>query len=109
MAALHVTGASYGFHSLRHMYAYYLVNHCPNPRDPKRFGLDLKMVQQFMGHRSIKSTERYARKDAKMVEATFAAINMLRMDGSNYSTANVQLQHLQYELERIANILGERS
>ncbi|WP_410784610.1 tyrosine-type recombinase/integrase, partial [Leifsonia sp. SIMBA_070] len=67
-----MTGTSYGFHSLRHMYAYYLVNHCPNPRDPNRFGLDLKMVQLLMGHKSIKSTERYARKDAKMLEATFA-------------------------------------
>lgn len=106
-AALKVTGTSYGFHSLRHMYAYYLVNHCPNPRDPKRFGLDLKMVQQFMGHKSIASTERYARKDARMLEATFAALNMLRMSASNFSVAKVQLQHLECEVEQIKKILGE--
>ena len=106
-AALKVTGTSYGFHSLRHMYAYYLVNHCPNPRDPKRFGLDLKMVQQFLGHKSITSTERYARKDARMLEATFAALNMLRMSASNFSVAKVQLQHLENEVDQIKKSLNE--
>ncbi|RFQ06054.1 site-specific integrase [Pseudomonas putida] len=100
-AAFKLTGTSYGFHSLRHMYAYYLVNHCPNPRDPNRFGLDLKMVQLLMGHKSIKSTERYARKDAKMLEATFAAMNMIRMSASNFSVVKVQLQHFENEVEQI--------
>lgn len=100
-AARLVTGESYGFHSLRHMYAYYLVNHCPNPGNMKKFGLELKIVQKLMGHKSIKSTERYARKDAKMLEATFAAINMVRMSTPNYSVATVQIQHLENELEQL--------
>lgn len=100
-AAQKITGMSYGFHSLRHMYAYYLVNHCPNPVGHNKFGLDLKTVQVFMGHKSIKATERYARKDIKMLEATFATINMLRMSTANYSVTHVQIQHLENELKRL--------
>ena len=100
-AAIKVTGQSYGFHSLRHMYAYYLLNHCPSPANPKKFGLDLKVVQHLMGHKSIKSTERYARRDAKMLDATFAAINMLRMSASNYSVSTVQIMHLENEVEQL--------
>lgn len=59
------------------------------------------MVQTLMGHKSIKSTERYARKDAKMLEATFAAINMLRMSASNFSVTQVQIKHLENEIEQL--------
>jgi integrase len=100
-AAFKLTGTSYGFHSLRHMYAYYLVNHCPNPSGRNRFGLDLKTVQKLLGHKSIKATERYARKDARMLEATFAAINMLRMTTPNFSVAKVQIQYLEGELAQL--------
>ena len=100
-AALKLTGKSYGFHSLRHMYAYYLVNHCPNPASRNKFGLDLRIVQKLLGHKSIVSTERYARKDARMLEATFAAINMLRMATPNYSVATVQIKHLENQLDQL--------
>ncbi|WP_032869068.1 site-specific integrase [Pseudomonas sp. PAMC 26793] len=108
-AARAVTGTSYGFHSLRHMYAYYLVNHCPNPAGRGKFGLELKVVQTLMGHKSIKSTERYARKDAKMLEVTFAAINMLRMTTSNFNVVAVQIQHLECELEQLKLKLVEHN
>lgn len=101
VAALRVTGRSYGFHSLRHMYGYYLLNHCPNPMNIRQFGMDLKTVQHLMGHASIQSTERYARRDAKMLEATFSAINMLRMSASNFSVLNVQIKHLENEVEAL--------
>jgi integrase/recombinase XerD len=100
-AALKVTGVSYGFHSLRHMYGYYLVNHCPNPSGRDKFGLELKTVQYLMGHKSIKATERYARKDARMLEVTFSAINMLRMSTPNFSVVKVQIQHLENELKNL--------
>lgn len=105
-AAANLTGTSYGFHSLRHMYAYYLVNHCPNPAGKNKFGLELKVVQTLMGHKSIKSTERYARKDAKMLEATFAAINMLRMSASNFSVTQVQIKHLESEVEQLKLLIS---
>lgn len=99
VAALKVTGRNYGFHSLRHMYGYYLLNHCPNPMNIRQFGMDLKSVQHLMGHASIQSTERYARRDAKMLGATFSAINMLRMSASNFSVQHVQIKHLENEVE----------
>lgn len=104
-AAIALTGTSYGFHSLRHMYAYYLVNHCPNPINPGRYGLELKQVQELLGHRSINVTRRYARQDANMLEATFAAINMLRMRDPFFSVTNVRIRHLEIELERLKKSL----
>lgn len=111
VAALKVTGKSYGFHSLRHMYAYYLLNHCPNPASfssggSPRFGLDMKSVQQFMGHKSIKSTEVYARRDAKMLDATFSAANMLRLAHANHSVVAVQISHLESEIEQLKKELA---
>ena len=100
-AAFKITGRNYGFHSLRHMYGYYLLNHCPNPMNIRQFGMDLKTVQHLMGHASIQSTERYARRDAKMLEATFSAINMLRMSASNFSVQHVQIKHLENEVEAL--------
>ena len=94
-AAFKVTGRNYSPHSLRHMYGYYLANFCPNPWHPGRFGLDLKMVQKFMGHRSARSTMRYARKDARMLEATISALNSLRMGMGGYSTNSARLRHLE--------------
>ena len=36
-----------------------------------------------------------------MLEATFAAINMLRMSTANYSVTHVQIQHLENELKQL--------
>lgn len=94
-AAFKVTGTYYGLHSLRHMYGYYLANFCPNPWHRGRFGLDLKMVQHYMGHQSIRTTLRYARKDARMLEATISALNSIRMGMRGFNVNNVRLQHLE--------------
>jgi integrase len=51
-------GSSYGFHSLRHMYGFYLKNYAP--RDDGGYGLDLAYVQGYMGHANPSSTRRYA-------------------------------------------------
>lgn len=36
-----------------------------------------------------------------MLDATFAAINMLRMSASNYSVSTVQIMHLENEVEQL--------
>jgi integrase len=51
-------GRSYGFHSLRHMYGFYLMNYAP--RADGDYGLDLAAVQGYMGHAHPASTRRYA-------------------------------------------------
>ncbi|WP_299082148.1 site-specific integrase [uncultured Paraglaciecola sp.] len=48
----------YGFHSLRHMYGFYLKNYAP--RADGKYGLDPSDVQAYMGHANPSSTKRYA-------------------------------------------------
>jgi integrase/recombinase XerD len=50
--------SKYGFHSLRHMYGFYLKNYAP--RANGGYGLDLSAVQAYMGHANPSSTRRYA-------------------------------------------------
>lgn len=106
-AAKAVTGRGYGFHSLRHMYAYYLVNHCPNPFVPGTFGMDLAFVRDVMGHASTKTTENYARKDGFMLEATLSAMNLSRIRSTDHSVVSVQIQYLERKAEYLRRLLGE--
>ncbi|MDD2133471.1 site-specific integrase [Pseudomonas kurunegalensis] len=104
-AALEVTGKVYGFHSLRHMYGYYLVNHCvnPNPRSNRRYGLDLHLVQKYMGHASPDSTKRYARQDAQMLSATISAVNFSRMTGGPKTVRDARIAFLKNEIALLEN------
>lgn len=104
--AFEVTGSTYGFHSLRHMYGYYLVNHCPNPNENSRrsFGLDLHMVKQYMGHRDINTTRKYAREDVQMLHATVAASNLIRMGGGPQTIRQTQIAFLKQELVRLEQL-----
>lgn len=102
-AAFKVAGNNYGFHSLRHMYGYYLANHCPNPNTNSRraFGLDLHIVKQYMGHRDINTTRKYAREDVQMLHATLAASNLIRMGGGPQTVRQTQIAFLKQELLRL--------
>lgn len=100
--ALEVTGRSYGFHSLRHMYGYYLVNHCPNPySDGRQFGIDITKVKVFMGHVKISTTKKYARQDAIMLESTLSAINLAKLHGGIKTVRQAQIAHLEHEIKRL--------
>lgn len=103
--ALEVTGKSYGFHSLRHMYGYYLVNHCvnPNPRSNRRYGLDLHLVQKYMGHKSPDSTKRYARQDALMLQVTISAVNFSRLNGGPETVREARIAYLKNEISILEN------
>jgi len=103
--ARQVTGEAYGFHSLRHMFGYYLVNHCvnPNPNGSRRYGLDLYVVQKYMGHSHISATKRYARQDAQMLLATLAAINLARLGGGPRTVREAQIAYMKEELLILEN------
>jgi integrase/recombinase XerD len=105
-AALRTTGKSYGFHSLRHMYGYYLLNHCPNPKphSNRRYGLDIETVQKFMGHQSVKSTQRYARQDAHLLQATLAAANLARLTGGPKTVAEARIAFHQQEIKHLKQL-----
>ncbi|MDW2777957.1 site-specific integrase [Pseudomonas sp. BEA3.1] len=106
-ASFKVTGRYYGLHSLRHMYGYYLANFCPDPKRPGRFGLDIRVVQKLMGHKTLQATLRYARKDARMLEATISAINAARMRYGGFGVEKVRLEHLEGLRREIEDAMQE--
>lgn len=99
-ASRSVTGETYGFHSLRHMYAYYLCNYCPNPNPTKEkpFGLDISLVQKYMGHASLATTKRYARTDLDLLNATIATANMLRVSCDSFTIMDIQIKYVERQL-----------
>lgn len=99
--ALELTGKSYGFHALRHMYAYYLVNFAPNPQGS--YGFDLKTVADFLGHSSISSTKRYARRDAELLKIALSAMNYERNNNPHFTINNARIAFLEKEIERLKN------
>lgn len=58
-------------HSLRHLYGVYMLN--DYPLAPGRFGLPLTDIQMLMGHKSIRTTEKYARPKATRLMAKLQA------------------------------------
>ncbi|SNB73921.1 integrase/recombinase XerD [Pseudomonas sp. LAIL14HWK12:I4] len=108
-AAKALTGESYGFHSLRHMYAYYLHNHCPNPFKPGAFGFELGVVQKLLGHSSATAVERYARKDSHMLRASMAAMNLMRMRDSTFNVAKVQIEHLRQQIAHLEKFVSSET
>jgi integrase/recombinase XerD len=102
VAAKKLTGESYGFHSLRHMYGYYLKNFCPVRIGRKlRYGMSLKSVQSYMGHKEIVSTQRYARDDAIKLVAAHSAMNMERNRSPSFSVQDAKIGFLQNEIQRL--------
>ena len=98
-AAQKLTKKSYGFHSLRHMYGYYTHNIAPLPDG--NFGLPLKQVQLLLGHANIKSTQRYARQDLMMLEATISALNIAQSNDQYFSVDKTRLAFLKGKVAEI--------
>ncbi|MGK8855490.1 tyrosine-type recombinase/integrase [Pseudomonas aeruginosa] len=71
----------YSIHSLRHFYGIYLSNYLWIDGRPEP-GLLIEEVQICMGHKSIKSTQIYARKKADLIAIKFAAADQIVMDGN---------------------------
>ena len=66
-------GGNWGVHSLRHTYGVYWVNDFPVNPQLGLFGLSLVHVQLMMGHKSIKTTSKYARAKHRRIEACLRA------------------------------------
>ena len=56
-----IPGRQWTLHSLRHLYGVYMLNDYPIAPAQKRFGIPLTDVQMLMGHKSIRTTAKYAR------------------------------------------------
>lgn len=94
-----ITSRNYGFHSLRHMYGYYLKNWIPNTDGG--LGFSLTQVQSYMGHESIESTKRYARDDAMKLRATISYSSMLHDQQRFISVKDQKIKELEAEIDRI--------
>lgn len=75
-------------HSLRYMYAVYMLNDFPLGNG--QFGLSLVEVQMLMGHKSIETTRKYARKKKKQLQEKleFADHELI---GNTYGSAETPL------------------
>lgn len=60
----------YGSHSLRHTYGRYLLNYFPHENGSS--GLPIMTVMHLMGHKSEKTTQKYAIPDIELLEAEAA-------------------------------------
>lgn len=108
-AAAGIAGRVQGPHSLRHAYGTYLLNYFP--RLNGEYGLPIALVQQLMGHSSIKSTLKYARYDNDLIRLELKHANALIYSGKKQKSIvemkiealNTQVSKLQQELEGFAN------
>lgn len=98
-AAEKLTGKKYSFHSLRHMYGYYVHNFAPV--GPGKFGLSLKEVQLLLGHKDIKSTKRYARQDMMKLEAAIGVMNMAQSSDPDFSIDRARLEYLRSQVSEL--------
>ncbi|WP_434728799.1 tyrosine-type recombinase/integrase [Pseudomonas soli] len=91
-AMVEVGGKAFTSHSLRHFYGNWARN-CVLIPGRNKVGLELAEIQMLMGHKDIKSTERYAQLDEISVAAEIASANQLvRSWGGNYSADLVRGQ-----------------
>jgi len=100
-AAFRVHGENnYTPHSLRHTYGYYLKNWALRS-DGKR-GLDLATVKQYMGHKSVKSTERYALNDRfkELLELSIINTDYNSMQ-PNKSIDDIKIEHLEEQIKML--------
>jgi len=98
-AAISLTKKSYGFHSLRHMYGFYLHNF--SPMSDGGFGLPLKQVQMLLGHAYIKTTQRYARQDSMKLEVAIGALNIAQSRDQFFSIDKQRLAFLEQKVAEI--------
>lgn len=95
-----------GVHSLRHLYGTYLLNYFP--RADGSYGLPIGLVKQLMGHKSITSTERYARHDVDLLQAELAFANaMVFGSGAVKSLNQMKRDALQAKLTAVERAIDE--
>ena len=95
-------------HSLRHMYGTYLLNYFP--RASGDYGLPAPMVQQLMGHASLKSTLKYARYDQDLLKLEIENANrVLFSNGVPKKLIHLKLAALEFQVTKIRNQLNQEA
>lgn len=94
--------AGSGKHSLRHMYGTYLLNYFSS--EEGEFGLPLPVVQQLLGHSSIKSTSKYARYDQDLLKLKFQEANRILFKSRTPETlVDQKIKFLESQIARLRN------
>ena len=92
------TDENYGFHSIRHMYGFYLKNDAPRADGSK--GFQLSEVQAYMGHEDIKTTRKYARSEKQRLKMQLTYANQAQMGAYGpRSMLEIRLEHNRKEHE----------
>lgn len=94
-------------HSLRHMYGTYVLNYMPVPGS-KTPGFPMTYVKILMGHKSISSTNKYAKHDTDIIDAYIQHANQYVTQRGEDSLLTIrqdfysrQLESLKQEVNRI--------
>jgi len=99
--------SSFGFHSLRHMYGFYLKNYAP--RADGGYGFELSDVQTYMGHANPSQTKRYALDEKEKLEMKIIYANEASLGRNGPETLlNLQLERNQREYKQLMKIAKER-
>ena len=93
-------------HSLRHMYGTYLLNYFPCSSG--EYGLAPTIVQQMMGHASLKSTLKYARYDQELLKLEIENANrLIFIHGKPKSLVQLKLEALKSQISRLQEQIGD--
>jgi integrase/recombinase XerD len=88
------------------MYGTYLLNYFPRANGD--YGLPAPMVQQLMGHASIKSTLKYARYDQDLLKLEIQNANrVLFSNGVPKTLIELKLAALESQVIRLRSQMGE--
>lgn len=95
-------------HSLRHMYGTYLLNYFPRANGD--YGLPAPMVQQLMGHATLKSTLKYARYDQDLLKLEIQNANqVLFQHGAPKKLIELKLAALESQVLKLRNQMGQEA
>lgn len=95
-------------HSLRHMYGTYLLNYFP--RASGDYGLPAPIVQQLMGHASLKSTLKYARYDQDILKLEIENANrVLFSNGVPKKLVDLKLAALEFQITKLRTQLSQEA
>jgi integrase len=87
-------------HSLRGMYGTYLLNYFPRANGD--YGLPAPLVQQLMGHSSIKNTFKYARYDQDLLKLELEnASRVLFSNGAPKKLSELKLAALESQIKQL--------
>lgn len=92
-------------HSLRHAYGVYMLNYIPI--SPGKFGLHEAEVQMLMGHTSILSTRKYARRKEDVLIQKLRYADQIILESMDLNINEITSSHTAYDQQSVLSINKE--